>query len=144
MKLPEYVTKEEVRRVCKELKLRDWTKIKDPKITLQEAKIILKQIDTAGLKIDPEQFRIGLEVELEHGTRFSQANITNNHPVITGQVVLAHMFETLDYYLRLDIAEIEGDLFKAIAAKDIVKVRKYYQKAIVARLTLAISEAKGL
>lgn len=54
------------------------------------------------------------------------------------------MFETLDYYLRLDIAEIEGDLFKAIAAKDIVKVRKYYQKAIVARLTLAIAEAKGL
>lgn len=78
MKLPEYVTKEEVRRVCKELKLRDWTKIKDPKITLQEAKIVLRQIDIAGLKIDPEQFRIGLEVELEHGTRFSQANITNN------------------------------------------------------------------
>src|SRR5664280_3754533 len=57
VKLPEYVTKEEVRRVCKKLKLRDWTKIKAPKISLKEAKIVLKQIDSAGLKIDPEQFR---------------------------------------------------------------------------------------
>ena len=84
MKLTEYVTKDEVRRVCKKMKLRDWTRIKDPKISLKEAKIVLKQIDSAGLKIDPEQFRIGLGVVLEHGMRFKAANITNNHPVITG------------------------------------------------------------
>jgi hypothetical protein len=143
MKLPEYVTKEEVRRVCRELKLSDWTKIKDPKISLKEAKIVLKQIDSAGLKIDPEQFRVGLEVELEHGTRFKEANVTNNHPVITGMIVLSHMFETLDYYMRLDIAEIEGDLFRAVAAKNIEKVRKYYQKAITARIALAKSEARN-
>jgi hypothetical protein len=144
MKLPEYVNKEEVRRVCKELKLSDWTKIKTPKISLKEAKIVLKQIDHAGLKTDPEQFRIGLEVELEHGTRFKEANVTNNHPVITGKIVLAHMFETLDYYMRLDLTEIEGDLFKAVAAKDIEKVRKNYQKAINARIVLAKAEARSL
>ena len=144
MKLPEYITKEEVRRICKGLKLRDWTKIKTPKISLKEAKIVLKQIDSAGLKIDPEQFRRGLEVEFEHGTRFKEANVTNNHPVITGNIVLAHMFETLDYYMSLDITEIEGRLFKAVAAKNIKQVRMNYQKAIDARIVLAKAEARNL
>jgi hypothetical protein len=144
VKLPEYVTKEEVRRVCKELKLRDWTKIKAPKISLKEAKIVLKQIDSAGLKIDPEQFRSGLEVEFEHGTRFKQANVTNNHPVLTGMIVLAHMLETLDYYMRLDVTEIEGRLFNAVAAKSIEQIRMNSQKAIEARIVLAKAEARNL
>ncbi len=144
MKLPEYVTKQEVQRVCRELKLSDWTKIKEPKISLKEAKIVLKQIDSAGLKIDPEQFRTGLEVELEHGTRFKEANVTNNHPVITGMIVLAHMFETLDYYMRLDIAEIEGDLFRAIAGKNMPKIQKYSKKLLDARMALNRAEAKRL
>jgi len=144
MKLPEYVTKEEVQRVCKGLKLRDWTKIKAPKISLKEAKIVLKQIDSAGMKIDPEQFRRGLEVEFEHGTRFKEANVTNNHPVITGKIVLAHIFETLDYYMRLDITEIEGRLFKAVASKNIEQVRINYQKVIDARIALAKAEARNL
>jgi len=144
MKLPEYVTKEEVQRVCKGLKLRDWTKIKAPKISLKEAKIVLKQIDSAGMKMDPEQFRRGLEVEFEHGTRFKEANVTNNHPVITGKIVLAHIFETLDYYMRLDITEIEGRLFKAVASKNIEQVRINYQKVIDARIVLAKAEARNL
>lgn len=144
VKLPEYVTKEEVRRVCKKLKLRDWTKIKAPKISLKEAKIVLKQIDSAGLKIDPEQFRSGLEVEFEHGTRFKQANVTNNHPVLTGMIVLAHMLETLDYYMRLDVTEIEGRLFNAVAAKSIEQIRMNSQKAIEARIVLAKAEARNL
>jgi Protein of unknown function (DUF5661) len=144
MKLPEYVTREEVRRVCKKLKLRDWTKIKDPRIGLQEAKIVLKQIEGAGLKIDPEQFRRGLEVEFEHGTRFKEANVTNNHPVLTGRIVLGHMFETLDYYTRLDLAEAEGELFKAVAAKNIEKVSMNYQKALKARVVLARAEGRKL
>ncbi|MBI5102097.1 MAG: hypothetical protein HZB33_09730 [Nitrospirae bacterium] len=144
MKLPEYVTKEEVKRVCKELGLRDWTKIKDPSISLKEAKVLLRQIDAAGLKIDPEQFRIGLEVELEHGTRFKEANVTNNHPLITARIVLAHMFETLDYYMRLDLAEAEGDLYKAVAAKNLPKIQKYYKKTAAAKAALAKSELKKI
>lgn len=144
MKLPEYVTREEVRRVCKKLKLRDWTKIKDPKISLKEAKIVLKQIDSAGLKIDPEHFRRGLVVELEQGTRFKEANITNNHPIVTGKIVLAHLFETLDYYLRLELSEVEASLFKAVAAKNIGKVTTSYQKASNARVALGRAEARNL
>jgi hypothetical protein len=40
-------------------------------------------------------------VELEHGTRYPEANVTNNHPILTGKIVLAHLKETLDYYQRL-------------------------------------------
>lgn len=144
MKLPEYVTKAEVRRVCRKLKLRDWTKLRKPEISLREAKIVLKQIDSAGLQIDPEQFRKGLIVEFEHGTRFKEANVTNNHPVITGKIVLAHLFETLDYYLRLELSEVEASLFKAVAAKNIEKVKTNYQKALDARVALARAEARNL
>ena len=54
------------------------------------------------------------------------------------------MFETLDYYMRLGLTEIEEGLFKAVAAKDIEKVRKNYQKAINARIVLAKAEARSL
>lgn len=144
MNLPEYITKEEVRRVCRELKLSDWTRIREPKISLKDAKIIMKHIDLGGLKPDPEQFRAGLEVELEHGIRFREANVTNNHPLITGKIVLAHMFETLDYYMRLDIAEIEGDLHKAVVKKDMQKISKYSKKLLDARMALNKTEAKSL
>ncbi len=62
------------------------------------------------MKIDPREFATGLEVELEHGVRFKDADVTNNHPIITGMIVLAHLKESLDYYKLLDVAEAEGDL----------------------------------
>ncbi len=141
MKLPEYITKEEVARVCKALKLKDWSKMKEAKVTALEAKILLKEVNSSKMKIDPEEFRRGLEVELEHGIRFKDANVTNNHPVITGMIVLAHMKETLDYYRLLDVAELEGDLFKAIAAGDMPKVKKEYKKLAAAKIVLAKAEA---
>ena len=110
MKMPQYVTVSEVKRVCKELGLRDWTKIEEPKVTAKEAAVILKVVNVKKMGIALEEFRVGLEVELEHGTMFDDANVTNNHPILTGMIVLAHMKETLDYYERLDVAEIEGDL----------------------------------
>ena len=62
--------------------------------------------------------KAGLEVELEHGTRYPDANVTNNHPLVTGRIVLAHLKESLDYYRRLAVAEAEGDLLSAILAGD--------------------------
>jgi hypothetical protein len=121
MELPEYVTVEEVQRVCKALNIRDWTKVIDGKVLTEEAEVILKEVNTAGMKIPLEDFITGLEVELEHGTRFKDANVTNNHPLLTGKIVLAHLKETMDYYQRLDVAELEGDLLKAMTAKDLTK-----------------------
>ncbi len=141
MEIPEYVTVDEVQRVCKKLNLRDWTALEKAEILSEEAKIILAVINTQGMKIDIEDFRQGLEVELEHGMRFKDANVTNNHPILTGKIVLAHLKESLDYYKRLQVAEIEGDLLKAVDADDSAKVQRLYQKLIRARLLLAQTES---
>jgi len=142
MKLPEYITVDEVRRVCKELSIRDWTTLKEPVATIEEAQKILAEVNTGKMPIDPEQFRAGLDVELEHGTRFKDANVTNNHPVITGMIVLAHMKESFDYYMLLDVAEAEGDLTTAVAAGNTDKIKKYYRKLSKARARLSDAEAK--
>ena len=95
MKLPEYVTVEEVKRICKELKIRDWTALAKPEVPQPEAQTILGEIEVGDMKVSLESFRQGLEVELEHGIRFPEANITNNHPILTGKIVLAHFKESL-------------------------------------------------
>ena len=141
MKLPEYVTIGEVKRVCKELNIRDWTALKKSKILPEEAYAILGELNIGELKISIENFQQGLEVELEHGIRYPEANVTNNHPILTGQIVLAHFKESLDYYKRLDVAEIEGDLLKAVANKNASKVEVLYRKLITARLTLSQAES---
>jgi hypothetical protein len=144
MKLPEYVTKTEVKKVCKELGLKDWSVRKDTKVTTEEAAIILKAANTGGMKVPTGEFRMGLEVELEHGTMYEDTNVTNNHPVLTGKIVLAHLKETMDYYERLDVTEIEGDLLKAIKAQDLKKVEQKYKKLIAAQGVLSAVVAKGL
>jgi hypothetical protein len=144
MKLPEYISIREVRRICKELKIRDWTKLKRPQIAMKEARIILPHVNTEKMKIPIEDFRIGLEVELEHGLMFRQYNVTNNHPLLTGKIVMAHFKEMLDYYKRLDVAEIEGDLLKAVADKNTEKARKYYKKLAKAKIELGKVEAGQL
>jgi len=102
MNLPDYVPADEVKRVCRELKIRDWSTLTRAEVLPEEAQIILSAIDTGSLKVNPDDFRQGLEVELEHGTRYPDANVTNNHPILTGKIVLAHLKESLDYYRRLD------------------------------------------
>ncbi|MFZ5449330.1 MAG: DUF5661 family protein [Thermodesulfobacteriota bacterium] len=144
MELPVYVTVEEVQRVCKALNIRDWTKVTDGKVLPEEAGIILKEVNTEGMNIPLEDFVTGLEVELEHGTRFADANVTNNHPLLTGKIVLAHLKETMDYYQRLDVAELEGDLLKAMVAKDLTKAADKYRKLLQAKLALAQAETKEM
>jgi hypothetical protein len=141
MKLPEYITKSEVQKVCKELKIRDWTKLKTATVLPEEAKKILSLINVENMKIDLKEFTTGLEVELEHGERFKDANVTNNHPLVTGMIVLAHLKESLDYYKLLDVAEAEGDLLKAVAAGDVAKIKKYYKKVAQARIVLSQAAA---
>ncbi len=133
MELPEYVTAQEVKRVCKALGLSDWSVKTSPVVTDEEAAVILKVVNTKSMAIPLADFRMGLEVELEHGTRFEDANVTNNHPLLTGKIVLAHLKETLDYYQRIDVAELEGDLLKAILAGKIEKIEDKFKKLITAQ-----------
>lgn len=144
MKLPEYITVSEVKRVCKALKIRDWTAMKTAKVLPKEAGIILSNINTEKMKVPLEEFRRGLEVELEHGTRFRDANVTNNHPILTGKIVLAHLKEMMDYYERLEVAELEGDLLKATLAKDPAKIKKYFKRLAGAKLDLSKAESDQL
>ena len=144
MKLPEYVTKEEVQRVCRELGFRDWTELQSTAVLIEEARILQEEVGEEALEIAVESFQNGLEVELEHGMAYAGANITNNHPILTAKIVLAHLKEMLDYYERLDVAEGEGDLLKAIVAGDVTKIRMKYNKLLAARNHLLQVEKKLL
>ena len=144
MQLPEYVTVQEVQRVCKELGLSDWSQMTEPKVLPDEARIILAEVNTEGMDIPLEDFCAGLEVELEHGTRFKDANVTNNHPILTGKIVLAHLKESMDYYKRLEVAEIEGDILKALVAKNLAKVEDLHKKLVQAKLALYQMESRQL
>ena len=144
MELPVYVTVEEVQRVCKLLGIRDWTQLTDTKVLPDEARAILAEINPEGMDIDVERFRMGLEVELEHGTQFKDANVTNNHPILTGKIVIAHFKEMLDYYERLEVAELEGDLLKALLAKNTAKIESYYKRLLKAKQALVESEMAEL
>jgi len=144
MKLPEYITVEEVQRVCKEIGIRNWTRLKEAKATVKEAEIILDAVNTGKMAVPIDEFRAGLEVELEHGTRFNDANVTNNHPLLTGKLVLAHLKESLHYYKLLEVAELEGDLLKAISTGKTSKVKGYYKRLTEARIALHKEELKQM
>ena len=144
MKVPQYVSVDEVQRVCDELGIQDWTSLAERDVPIAEAEGILAEVNVNKMPIKAETFRQGLEVELEHGTRFPDANVTNNHPLLTGMIVLAHLKESLEYYLRLDVAEIEGDVLQAIVAKAPEKLQAKYKQLTAARRALAEAEAEAL
>ena len=77
--------------------------------TIEEAKQIGEKLGINWDKFDVEQYRMGLDVELEHGTVDSQTNVTNDDPLMTGKIALAHLNEFPDYYTRLDKMEREAE-----------------------------------
>lgn len=84
--------------------------------TTNEARVIGEQIGINFNIVDLEQFRLGLAVELEHGTHDPITNVTNDDPLVTGKIAWAHLKEIPDYYTRLDVMEGETNhkgLFKA-------------------------------
>jgi hypothetical protein len=66
-------------------------------------------IEWAAGDVDLEQFRMGLAIELEHGTQDSTTNVTNDDETITGKIALAHLREIPDYYTRLAAMEKEAE-----------------------------------
>lgn len=78
--------------------------------TPQEAQQIGEQIGIDFTKIDLEQFRMGLSVELEHGSHFGEdTNVTKDDPQFTGRIAWAHLKEIPDYYTRLAKMEAEAE-----------------------------------
>jgi hypothetical protein len=79
--------------------------------TLDQAKTIGEQLGIRWDKFDLEQFRAGLGVELEHGTVNQTTDVTNDDPLMTGKIALAHLTEFPDYYTRLAKMEEEAKSF---------------------------------
>ena len=77
--------------------------------TDEEAKVTGEKLGIRWDKFDVDQFRRGMDVELEHGLCDSQTNVTGNDPLITGKIALAHLKEFPDYYDRLEKMEEEAE-----------------------------------
>jgi len=81
--------------------------------TTEQAKKIGEQLGLKWDQFDVEQFRRGMDVELEHGLRDMATNVTNDDPLVTGKIALAHLKEFPDYYDRLEKMENEADEYWA-------------------------------
>lgn len=83
----------------------------DQTFTANDARFIGEQlgIDWGSSSFDVEQFRAGMDVELEHGTRDPETDVTGDDPLLTGKIALAHLRELPDYYTRLARMEAEGE-----------------------------------
>jgi len=79
--------------------------------TNEEAREVGEKLGILWDKFDIVQFRKGMCVELEHGSRNKLINITNDNAVMTGKIALAHLNEFSDYYDRLEKMEKEADEF---------------------------------
>ncbi|MDP4176967.1 MAG: DUF5661 family protein [Bacillota bacterium] len=77
--------------------------------TTEEAIMIAKHLNIRFDRFNVEQFRCGLDVELEHGAINPLTNLTNDDPILTGKITLAHLNEFPDYYTRLTKMEKEAE-----------------------------------
>ena len=83
--------------------------------TAEQARAAGEQIgiDWATSRFDVEQFRMGMDVELEHGTQDQATNVTDDDVVVTAKIARAHLNEFPDYYSRLAVMESEAEAFWA-------------------------------
>jgi hypothetical protein len=81
--------------------------------TSEEARRVGDEIGVDWTRFDLEQFRAGMDVELEHGRHDPQTNVTNDDPIVTGKIALAHMKEFPDYYERLEQMERDAERYWA-------------------------------
>jgi hypothetical protein len=90
---------------------KELTMTKAKRFTPEEAKRIGEALGIDWNEFDVEQYRMGLDVELEHGTINPATNVTNDDPILTGKIALAHLNEFPDYYTRLARMEQEAERF---------------------------------
>ena len=82
--------------------------------TAEQAKEIGEKLGIDWTKYDVEQFRTGMDVELEHGKVDPHTNVSDDDPLVTGKIALAHLNEFPDYYTRLTEMEEEAEKFWGI------------------------------
>ncbi len=87
--------------------------MKEKRFSFDRAKQIGEALGVDWNKIEVEQFWMGLEVELEHGSIDPETNVTDDDAFLTGKIASAHLNEFPDYYTRLAKMEEEADKFWA-------------------------------
>ena len=85
--------------------------------TLDEAGRIGNELGIPWDKFGVEQFRMGLNHELEHGRRDAVTDVTHDEPTVTGKLVLAHLNEIPDYYTQLAAMEQGAERVRSIPHK---------------------------
>ena len=90
--------------------------------TLDQAKTIGDELGIRWDKFDVEQFRLGMGAELEHGAVNQTTDITNDDPLLTGKIALAHLNAFPDYYTRL--AKMEAEARRSWDSKEHPQPRK--------------------
>lgn len=78
------------------------------KLNSQDAKEIGDDLGINWKEVNLDEFTKGVNIELEHGTRYPETNVTNNDKKLTGKIAWAHLKEFPDYYTRLEKLEIEA------------------------------------
>ena len=81
------------------------------KFSIDEARRIGEALGITWQQFDVEQFQVGLNVEMEHGSHDPETNVTNDDPLLTGKIAWAHLKEFSDYYTRLMAMEEEADAY---------------------------------
>jgi Protein of unknown function (DUF5661) len=81
--------------------------------TAEEARSAGEQIgiDWTTSRFDVDQFRMGMDVELEHGSHDLETNVTDDDVVVTAKIARAHLNEFPDYYTRLSVMEAEAEAY---------------------------------
>lgn len=77
--------------------------------TTEDARRLGNQVGIDFTKIDIEQLRMGIRVELEHGAHDPETNVTNDDLEITTKIAWAHLKEIPDYYTRLKAMETDAE-----------------------------------
>lgn len=109
------VTVNKLTKYCGKLYARPQVEDKEKKMsvkkhfTTEQARDIGDKIGIDWNRLDVGQFRMGLDVELEHGRHDPATDVTGNDPILTGKIALAHLNEFADYYTRLEKMEREAE-----------------------------------
>ncbi len=88
------------------------------KIDANDAKKIGNELGISWNEVNLDEFHIGINVELEHGTRYPETNVTNNDLILTGKIAWAHLKEFPDYYSRLEKLEKEAEEYWKSKGRD--------------------------
>jgi len=84
-----------------------------PHFTAEQARAAGERIgiDWSSSPFDVEQFRMGMDVELEHGTHDPETDVTGDDVEVTAKIARAHLNEFPDYYTRLTAMESEAEAY---------------------------------